>query len=37
MDLMNDYCLTRDDWEAILDMTRVKVRERRMSLSPVPH
>ncbi len=26
MALMNDYCLTRDDWEALLEMTRIKVR-----------
>jgi len=25
MDLMNEYCLTRDDWENLLDITRIKV------------
>jgi hypothetical protein len=24
MELMNDYCLTKDDYTAILDMTRIK-------------
>jgi len=26
MDLMNEYCLTRDDWEALLDITKIKAR-----------
>ena len=25
MQLMNDYCLTKDDYIALLDMTRIKV------------
>ena len=25
MELMNEYCLTRDDWENLLDITRIKV------------
>ena len=29
MELMNEYCLTRDDWEALLDITRIKVRQYR--------
>ena len=26
MAIMNDYCLTRDDWESLLELTRIKAR-----------
>ena len=34
MAIMNDYSLTRDDWEALLELTRIKARTSPQACTP---